>query len=138
MARMVVGLASGSVERLLVASTVVGGAVALDMEVDIYLLLGGARAFLKAPRDGLPPEHYDRPQDRDTLAAGMRDANVQMPLDALTALKDTGSVRIHACATAGKIWGATEREAFVDLVDDIVGIGAYVIACEEADVVQVL
>ena len=47
MSTMVIGLASGSVEKLLVASTLTGGAVALDMDVEIYLLLGGAYAFRK-------------------------------------------------------------------------------------------
>ena len=37
MSTMVIGLASGSVEKLLVASTLTGGAVALDMDVEIYL-----------------------------------------------------------------------------------------------------
>jgi hypothetical protein len=41
-------------------------------------------------------------------------------------------------ADHAKIWGATTREQFVDLVDDIVGIAEYIIACQEADVVQVL
>ena len=47
MGSMVIGLASGSIEKLVVTSTVTGGAVALDMDVDIYLLLGGAYAFRK-------------------------------------------------------------------------------------------
>ena len=36
MGSMIIGLASGSVEKSLVASTLTGGAVALDMDVDIY------------------------------------------------------------------------------------------------------
>ena len=47
-------------------------------------------------------------------------------------------MHIHACGTAGKIWGAGELGDFVDIVDDIVGIAEYIVRCEEADVVQVL
>jgi len=51
MSTTVIGLAGGSLEKLLVASTLTGGGVALDMDVHIYLLLGGAYAFRKDVAD---------------------------------------------------------------------------------------
>lgn len=133
MARMVVGVAGGSMEKLIVASTVIGGAVALDFEVDVYLLLGGALAFRKG---GEPP--YDYPEFKDELLEGMSRSNVPDPFSLLTRLRTEGDVRIHVCSTAGKIWGAERLEDFRPLVDDIVGIGEYVLKAQEADVVQVL
>jgi len=137
MARMVVGIASGSVEKLIVASTVIGGAVALDMQVDVYLLLGGAHAFRKDVA-GTDAAVYDYPQLRDEMEDGMRRNAIPDPFALLRKLRADGEVRIHVCATAGKIWGAPELADFVDLVDDIVGIGEYIIGCGEAEVVQVL
>ena len=72
------------------------------------------------------------------MLAGMAGNAVPDPLDSLRKLRGDGTVRIHACGTAGKIWGAGELGDFVDLVDDIVGIAEYITRCEEADVVQVL
>ena len=136
MSSMVIGLASGSIEKLVVASTLTGGAVALDMDVDIYLLLGGAYAFRKdVAGDGT---YADRPELKEEMLTGMADNRVPAPLDSLRNLKADGKVKIHCCGTAGKIWGAGELEDFVDIVDDIVGISQYISACEEADVVQVL
>ena len=136
MSKMVIGLASGSVEKLYVTSTLTGGAVALDMEVDIYLLLGGAYAFRKdvAGRG----TYVERPELLDEMIAGIAGANVPDPIDNLRRLGEDGKVRIHVCGTAGRIWGAGELEDFVDICDDIVGIGSYLMDCEEADVVQVL
>ena len=136
MSKMVIGLASGSVEKLYVTSTLTGGAVALDMEVDIYLLLGGAYAFRKdvAGRG----TYVERPELLDEMNAGIAGANVPDPIDNLRRLREDGKVRIHVCGTAGRIWGAGELEDFVDICDDIVGIGSYLMDCEEADVVQVL
>ncbi len=133
MARMVVGVAGGSMEKLVVASTVIGGAVALDLEVDVYLLLGGALAFR---RDGEVP--FDHPELKDELLAGMSRSNVPDPFSLLARLRAEGTVRIHVCSTAGKIWGAERLEDFRPLVDDIVGIAEYVSKVQEADVVQVL
>lgn len=136
MGSMIIGLASGSIEKLVVASTLTGGAVALDMDVDIYLLLGGAYAFRKdVAGDGT---YADRPELKEEMLAGMADNSVPAPLDSLRNLKADGKVKIHCCGTAGKIWGAGALEDFVDIVDDIVGIVEYISRCEEADVVQVL
>ena len=136
MGSMVIGLANGSVEKLVVASTLTGGAVALDMDVDIYLLLGGAYAFRKDV--GIEGTYADRPELKDEMLGGMADNSVPAPLDNLRNLKADGNVKIHCCGTAGKIWGAGEPDDFIDIVDDIVGIAEYITRCEEADVVQVL
>ena len=135
MGSMVIGLASGSIENLVVTSTVTGGAVALDMDVDIYLLLGGAYAFRKDVAE--KGTYSDRPELKDEMAVGMADNAVPDPLASLRNLKADGRVKIHCCGTAGKIWGAGALEDFIDLVDDIVGIAEYIVRCEEADVVQV-
>jgi peroxiredoxin family protein len=136
MSKMVIGLASGSTEKLLVASTLTGGAVALDIEVHIYLLLGGAYALRKdVAGEGT---YADRPELTEEMRAGITDAAVPDPLANLRKLREDGNVHIHVCGTAGSIWGAGELGDFVDICDDIVGIGSYLTDCEEADVVQVL
>lgn len=137
MSTMVIGVASGSLEKLLVASTLTGGAVALEMDVDIYLLLGGAYAFRKDVA-GEAGTYVDRPELKDGMLAGMRENKVPAPLDNLRNLTADGRVRIHVCGTAGAIWGAGELGDFIDIVDDIVGIAEYITKCEDADVVQVL
>ncbi|MGA9776373.1 MAG: hypothetical protein WBU92_10740 [Candidatus Dormiibacterota bacterium] len=134
---MVVGMADGSVEKLLVASTVIGGAIALDTKVDMYLLLGGARAFRKDVA-GTEKATYDHPELRAEMEAGMRQHQIPDPFAALRKLKGEGKLHIHVCATAGKIWGAEQLTDFVDLVDDIVGVGEYVIRTADADSVQLL
>jgi peroxiredoxin family protein len=135
MSKMVIGLASGSLEKLLVTSTVTGGAVALDMEVDIYLLLGGAYAFRKDIAE--TGTHVERPELHSEMRAGMEEHAVPDPIANLRELRSHGKVRIHVCGTAGKIWGAGELGDFVDICDDIVGIAEYIVKCEEADIVQV-
>jgi len=47
MGKMVLGIASGNIEKLTAAGIILNGAVAQDMEVEVFLLLGGAYAFKK-------------------------------------------------------------------------------------------
>jgi peroxiredoxin family protein len=134
---MVIGLASGSLEKLVVASTIAGGAAALDMDVHVYLLVGGAHAFRKDVAEG-QGTHIECPELEDEMLAGMALNGVPRPFESLRTLHAAGQVMIHVCSTAGKIWGATSLEDFVDIVDDIVGIAEYIDRCEEATVVQLL
>ena len=136
MSTMVIGLAGGSAEKLLVTSTLTGGAVALDMEVHIYLLLGGAYAFRKDVTGR--GTYVERPELEAEMRTGIAGAAVPDPIDNLRKLREDGRVRIHVCGTAGRIWGAGELGDFVDICDDIVGIASYLMACEEAEVVQVI
>ena len=132
MGSVVISMASGSVENLLAAATLTGGAVALDMDVDIYLLLGGAYAFRKDVA-AKGAQYFDHPELKDEMLDGMRKNSVAMPLDSLRKHKQQGKVKIHVCSTAGKIWGAPARTDFSDLVDDIVGIADCITHGEKAD-----
>jgi peroxiredoxin family protein len=131
--KMVIGLASGSMEKLVTCSVVAGGAVALDMDVEIYLLLMGAYAFKK---DVVENKGYlcEQPALKEQMLAGMAENKIAMPLDSLRKLKETGNLHIYACGTAGKIWGAKVLGDFVDLVDDICGVAEYITQAEEAGV----
>ncbi|MCK4345100.1 MAG: hypothetical protein KAX05_07415, partial [Bacteroidales bacterium] len=48
--------------------------------------------------------------------------------------KELTNVKIHICGTAGKIWGGEKLDDFVDIADDICGIGEYITSAQEADV----
>ncbi len=135
MSKMAIGLASGSLEKLLVTSTVTGGAVALDMDVDIYLLLGGAYAFRKDVAEN--GTHVDRPELHDEMRAGMAEHAVPDPLENLRKLRADGKVQSRRVRHGPKELGAGGLDDFVDICDDIVGIAEYIVKCEEADVVQV-
>ncbi len=45
--KMTIGLFSGSIDKLTGAGILLSGAVADDMDVDVFVLMQGARAFLK-------------------------------------------------------------------------------------------
>ena len=47
MAKLVVGLSSGSIDKLVGLGVMLSGAAADDMDIEVYVLLTAARAFLK-------------------------------------------------------------------------------------------
>jgi len=47
MAKLCMGLFSGSLDKLTAAGVILSGAAADDMDVEVFVLLQGARAFIK-------------------------------------------------------------------------------------------
>jgi|ERR1035437_1158876 peroxiredoxin family protein len=128
------GLFSGSLDKLTAAGIVLSGAIAHDMTVDIYVLLQGARAFKKDI--GADIEKLSMAENAHLKAefvASLERLKVKPWLEFFKEAKKMGEVKIHICGLAGKIWGGEKMEDFVDIVDDICGIGEYIIKAQEAD-----
>lgn len=132
---MTMALFSGSLDRLTAAGIVLSGAAADDMEVDIYVLLQGARAFKKDIAEDIDQLNMaENQQLKDEFVDSLKRLNVKPWLDFFKEAKELTNIRIHICGLAGKIWGGEKLEDFVDIADDICGIGEYITAAQEADV----
>jgi peroxiredoxin family protein len=132
---MCLGLFSGSVDKLTAAGIILGGAAAMDMKVDIYVLLQGARAFRKDVGDNPDKlQMAENPDLKEEFLKSLKNLNVKSWVEFFKEAKEITDVKIHVCGLAGKIWGADKMEDFIDIADDICGIGAYITATQEADV----
>lgn len=132
---MCLALFSGSVDKLTAAGVILSGAAADDMKVDIYVLLQGARAFKKEiGADESKLNMAENPEMKDKFMASLKKLNVPNWLDFFKTAKELTDVKIHICGLAGKVWDGYELGDFVDITDDIVGIGEYITAAEEADI----
>jgi len=132
---MTIGLFSGSIDKLTGAGIIASGAAAMDMDIDIYVLMQGARAFKKEiGADAEQLAMAENPQLKEEFLASLERLKVKPWLDFMREVKQHTNVRIHVCGLAGKIWGGEKIEDFVDVVDDICGIGAYIISATDADV----
>ena len=127
-------LFTGSLDKLTAAGVILSGAVADDMDVDIYVLMMGARAFKKevgSDRNKLEMAEY--PDLKNEFMASLDRLNVKSWTDFFKEAKSLSNVKIHICGLAGKLWGGTKLEDFNDLADDIVGINEYITKAQEAD-----
>jgi peroxiredoxin family protein len=131
MSKMVLALVSGGMEKLTAGGIMLSGGIAQDMEVKVFLLLGGAYAFRKGTAENMK-EVGDFQHVKEQFLAGLQKANVPYWLDFYKKAKQMGKVTIYLCSTAGKIWGSDKLEDYV-LVDTVCGIGEYITAAQEAD-----
>ncbi len=132
--KLCMALFTGSLDKLTAAGVVLSGAIADDYEVDIFVLLQGARAFLKNIADN-PDKLYlaENQPLRKEFEQGLKKNNVQPWIEFFRQAKQMGNVKIHICGLAGKIWGGEKIDDFVEIADDIVGINEYITKAQEAD-----
>ncbi len=133
--KLCLGLFTGSVDKLTAAGVILSGAAAMDMDVDIFVLLQGARAFKKEIGDDASKLNMaENPDLKAEFMESLKKLKVKTWLEFFREARELTNVKIHMCGLAGKVWGGEQLEDFVDIVDDIVGIGAYIESAEEADV----
>jgi peroxiredoxin family protein len=132
--KLCLALFSGSVDKLTAAGVILSGAAADDMDVDIYVLMQGARAFRKDIGDDESKlQMAENPNLKEEFLASLKKLNVKTWVEFFKEAKEITNVKIHICGLAGKIWGGEKLDDFIDLADDIVGIGEYITAATEAD-----
>jgi len=131
--KMTIALFSGSVDKLTAAGVILGGAAAEDMDVEIFVLLQAAFAFKKenAMTNDRVAEITDK---KDEFLASLERLQAPHWTEAFRKAKEMTSVKIHICGFAGKVWHGEKLDDFIDLADDIVGIGEYIDAAESSDI----
>ena len=133
MAKLCMGLFSGSLDKLIGAGVILSGAAADDMDVEVFVLLQGARAFIKGNETKID-NVSEALELKEHFIKQLQVVNVPEWYDFFEMAKDMTNVKIYICSLAGKIWGGEKLEDFNALVDDICGIGEYLTAAEEADI----
>ncbi|NQT76710.1 MAG: hypothetical protein HQ565_03275 [Bacteroidetes bacterium] len=133
MAKLCMGLFSGSLDKLTAAGVILSGAAADDMDVEVFVLLQGARAFIKGNENKID-NLAEASHLKDEFLSALESLNVSTWYEFFEMAKDLTNVKIYICSLAGKIWGGEKLEDFNALTDDICGIGEYLTSAEEADI----
>jgi peroxiredoxin family protein len=133
MAKMVIGLFSGGLDKLTYAGVVLSGAAADDMEVEVYVHLQAAKWFVKG-NENLPAYLSENPEGLEAFEKALKDVNSPGWMEYFEMAKEMTEVKVYVCSLAGRIWGGTKEEDFIEMVDGIIGIGEYIDAAKDADV----
>jgi peroxiredoxin family protein len=128
--RMSILLFSGTKDKLTSVATLSTGAVAMGMDVDIFLAYWGMNAFRKAMTGSNNRFDRDFEDMSGTLAKNMQAKNINW-LENLRKAKANGNVKIHVCSTVADLFEA-KKEDFDPIVDDVIGIGGYIEQAKDA------
>ncbi|HDP55352.1 MAG TPA: hypothetical protein ENN24_06720 [Bacteroidetes bacterium] len=131
MAKMTIGLGSGCIDKLTSLGVILSGAAADDMDVDVFVLLNAGGAFLK---NKTTDYSFAGQQTAEEFQKALEAINSPGWIEFFEMAKEMTNVKVYMCSLAGKIVGGEKKEDFIDLVDDLCGIGEYITSTQEADV----
>ncbi|MEM0118462.1 MAG: DsrE/DsrF/DrsH-like family protein [Conexivisphaerales archaeon] len=122
---------SGTVDRLMPVGIIASGAVAMGMDVEIFLTFWGLNSFRKE----MIPKNMKFSRDYEEMAPMMmelmKSKNVPSWFDTLKKAKEVGNVRVHACAMTYDLMGM-KKEDLADIVDDVIAVGEFVDIARDA------
>ncbi len=123
---------SGTVDKLLPVAIMTAGAVAMDMEVNLFVTFYGLYAFRKDAVQTNMRFSKDFEDMAPMLMKSMGEMHVPSWYDMLKDAKASGKVHIMACSTAAGVMHV-KKEDLVPIVDEVVGVGSYLDDAAKAD-----
>ena len=108
---MVIGLCSGAKDRMTAAGMIMSGAAAMDMDIELYVLLMGARHFLKENEEN-SPGLSETPELKEEFFEALEKLKTPTCIEFFRQAKEFTNVKICVCSFAGQIWGGEKIEDF--------------------------
>jgi len=124
---------SGTVDKLYPVAIMASGAVAMGMDVDLFLTFYGLDAFRKGQPQKNEKMDVNYAEIAPMLGKLMKEKNVPSWYDMLRQAKEMGNVRVHACAMTLDLMGMT-KENLDPIIDDVVGVGEFVSNAKDGEI----
>jgi peroxiredoxin family protein len=124
---------SGTMDRLFPVGVLASGAVAMGMDVEIFLTFWGLQAFSKKAQGAPPKFSTDYADMASMFAQVLKEKNVPSPFETLQKAKELGKVKVYACTMTMDLLGQT-KEDFIDLVDATAGVGEFMDRAKDANI----
>ncbi len=122
--RMAVTVFTGSDDRLFGMAILVSGAVAMDVEVELFLQLWSVNAFRK---ESVKTKHEFSESGKLAEVVSARQTELKMLtwFEMLKQAKAFGNLHIYACSNACQIWNVGKAD--LELVDEVMGAGEWIL-----------
>ncbi|HUG15260.1 MAG TPA: DsrE/DsrF/DrsH-like family protein [Thermomicrobiales bacterium] len=131
--RMAIILFSGTVDKLMAASILTSGGVAMGMEVELFLTNWGLQAFRKDAWKTNAKISAEYAEFAPAMMAAMQEKNVPSWMDNILQAKELGEVRVNACGMTMELFGMQKCD-LEDIVDDVVGVAGFVGDAQDAKI----
>ncbi|HEY5539745.1 MAG TPA: DsrE/DsrF/DrsH-like family protein [Thermoplasmata archaeon] len=131
--RLSIVVFSGTVDKLYPVAIMASGAVAMGMDVDLFLTFYGLDAFRKGQPEKNQKMDVNYAEIAPMLGKLMKEKNVPSWYDMLRQAKELGTVRVHACAMTLDLMGMT-KENLDPIIDDVVGVGEFVSNAKDGEI----
>ena len=131
--KMSMVLFSGTVDKLMAASVIASGAVAMNMDVDIFATFYGLNSLRKEVVGTNMKFSKDFEEMSGMMIQLMQQKHMPSWYDNLMKAKQAGTIRVHGCTMTADLMGL-KKENFDPIVDDMCGVGTYLEYAKNAKV----
>src|SRR5579884_3524201 len=131
--KMSIILFSGTVDKLMAASILAAGGMAMDMDVDVFVTFWGLEAFRKGAYRTNTTISKEFEQFGPAMMTAMREKQVPSWMDNLRQAKELGNLRILACSATMEMFGM-KLEDLEDIVDEVVGVVGFLSSAEDSKI----
>ncbi len=117
-------LFSGTEDKLMAASIIASGAVANDMEVNIFVTFWGLTKTTKTPM-GQPELSFEGQPMKEQVFSIMKQKQMPSWIAMLNNAKEVGEIHVYGCAMFADLMGL-KQEDLDPIVEDVIGVNQFV------------
>jgi peroxiredoxin family protein len=121
---------SGTEDKLMAAAIIASGAVANDLEVQVFVTFWGLTRTIKNGKT-TPDLSFDGQKMKDKVFALMKQKNVPNWITMLKNAKEVGNIKVYGCAMFADLL-EVKKEDLDPIVDDIIGVNEFVSLSKES------
>jgi peroxiredoxin family protein len=126
-------LFSGTVDKLMAASNLAVGGIAMDLQVDLFLTNWGLMAFKRDAWKSNTALSAEFAEYGPAMMAAMQERNVPSWMDILVQAKELGDLRVIACSMTMELFGIS-LDDLEPIVDDVSGVAGFISTAQDASI----
>jgi peroxiredoxin family protein len=131
--RMAIILFSGTVDKLMAASILATGGVAMGMQVQLFLTNWGLMAFKRDAWKTNMKLSAEFAEFGPAMQAAMQAKNVSSWMDNLVSAKELGDLSVVACGMTMELF-EIKRDDLEPIVDEVVGVAGFIAEAQDAKI----
>ncbi len=128
--RMSIIVFSGTVDKLMAASTLATGGAAMGMEVELFITFWGLEAFRKGNYKTNMRISKDFEDYGPIMMEQMKAKKVPSWMDTLKDAKEIGELKVYACSMTMELYGM-KLEDLEPIVEEVTGVATFVERAKE-------
>lgn len=123
-------LVSGTADKLMAGAIIASGAIANDMDVDIFVSFWGLMEFKKGATSKVKLSYDGKDIEKEVMQK-MAQKKIPSWIEMIKQAKEVGNVKIYACAMFADLMDI-KKDDLDPVVDEIMGVSQFVSLAKES------
>ncbi len=124
-------LVSGTSDKLMAGAIIASGAIANDMDVDIFVSFWGLMEFRKGAA-GKVKLSYDGKDIEKEVLQKMAQKKIPSWIDMIRQAKEVGNVKVYGCAMFADLMDL-KKDDLDPVIDEIIGVSQFVAMAKDSN-----